>query len=230
MMFKLSLAACCILIVFVNFVQGQADERPSIGEMRRSARTNEFIIRQLSSLLKEGSKIEKELDILDYQREKLLAAWRQYRSRQREIAKEIDRQKQMSESQDESRERSVANVELELTYAAMKELVSGAAEVLLPRQLERLKQIAIQYELSHAGGDGFRIVLPLRDKLRLPSAKAKELVEVVEKANIEYREELRKLRERLDRSVIDSLSPDAQKKIEELIGEFHYFEGVASGR
>ena len=98
-------------------------------------------------------------------------------------------------------------------------------EVLLPHQLNRIRQLALQSEMrTQYKGEGFVVILGLADRLGLSANEKQKLKEAVDKAQKEYQSELTKIQNKFNKRVVDSLPSEAKKKLEKLIGDFHYFK------
>jgi len=106
---------------------------------------------------------------------------------------------------------------------ALEHATGRVSEILLPFQLQRIKQLTLQMQISRLGGrTGFERFANLTDKLGLTKEQAKEFETALVEIQKEYAEELAKLRKRYSDKMIAALPPDAQKKLTELIGDLDF--------
>ena len=100
------------------------------------------------------------------------------------------------------------------------ELVVKMEEALLPHQIKRLKQIALQKQLlAETKGDQFEMVLRLGDQLELKPREKTKLKTDIAKAKKEYQEELKKLHQKYQKRILDSMPPESQEKLKEILGD-----------
>ena len=100
--------------------------------------------------------------------------------------------------------------------------ISAAAEkeVLLPKQIERLKQITIQSQLNR-GGRTVDVVSngDLAKELGITDAQKEALTKAQEAADAEMNEKMTKIREDARQKVLSVLTAEQQAKLKKLIGE-----------
>jgi Spy/CpxP family protein refolding chaperone len=99
--------------------------------------------------------------------------------------------------------------------------LSDAAQkqILLPKQIERLKQISFQASLNRGGtgdalGNG-----DLAKELGITEAQKEALKKAQEAADAEMREEMTKLRDKARQKIISVLTAEQQAKLKKLTGE-----------
>jgi hypothetical protein len=102
--------------------------------------------------------------------------------------------------------------------------MSKAEAVLVDHQLQRLKQLSLQFEYASRSDEGFELLTGLKPKLGLSAADETKLDEAILAARKEFETKVNGLRKRLDKQVVDVLSEESQQKLKDLVGEFFYFE------
>jgi hypothetical protein len=200
----------------------QDDQRPFAGDMMN-------LMMQVSTIL-HGKTIPKELELTDEQ----IAALKEMEAEYSEAMKgpHVRHQLELAKLQDdpsltpEDKERLSEELLRSRDAAfrvALEQATGRVSEILLPFQLQRLKQLALQVQISRLGGrPGFERFANLTDKLGLTEEQAKEFEKALVEIQKEYAEELAKLRKRYTDKMIAALPPDAQKKLTELIGDLDF--------
>jgi hypothetical protein len=169
------------------------------------------------------------LELTDEQKKKLDEMVTQYNQVLRETVLPI--QKVIRDTMDdpslsqEERKRAVDRLVAEqsvLIRGAVEPRLVEMNEILLPFQVMRLKQLTMQRLMSLMGGRGYESVLNVADRLGLTPEEAKKFEEDVREIQKRYEKELAEIRERYGKEVVAALPPEAQKKLEELIGPFYF--------
>ena len=188
----------------------------------------QFLLRQLLTTTAESA-FTGESELSEVQKDQLKKIAEEYRrdgqAAQIEIQKRLIEVNSPSKSESEKTKgnREIVELRNEKFDQIAKDAVEKMEDVLLPHQMRRIKQIAVQRELiNRTKGDGFMILAALSDRLGLSSDQEEKLLEKIEKTSEEYSQELQKLRDRHNKKVVDSLPLSAREKLKEIIGEFHY--------
>jgi hypothetical protein len=104
-----------------------------------------------------------------------------------------------------------------LNESQKKELLEIVKIVLLPHQQDRLQQISTQAKLTAHGSNSLD---ELADELELTDEQRKKLTELAEGFEEEFREEVRELRRKRQREMLESVLTDSQeKKLVKLLGD-----------
>lgn len=91
-------------------------------------------------------------------------------------------------------------------------------DVLLPQQVERLKQITVQNQLRRSGTADALTEGSLANELALSDADKERIKQAAEKAEAELRQKTDQLREEARQKIISVLSPAQQAKFKQLTG------------
>ena len=134
------------------------------------------------------------------------------------------------ESMGDMREK-LQGVPREDMFAKMRELIAEAnekgekelADVLLPHQMSRLKQLQFQRR-SQGGASRALGREDIREELGLTDAQMGDIQEAAEKAQEELREEMAKLRAEAEKKILAVLTPEQRKKWEAMAGDPFEFE------
>lgn len=126
-------------------------------------------------------------------------------------APDVDREALMAEIQDKIREE-------------MKSVDEKISEILLPHQMDRLKEISFQAESQRGGTQGLLNNEKMKEALNITEeqleqvkAKAAEVQEALQK-------KIEQAREDAQQEILSVLTPEQQAKIKELLGESFKFE------
>ncbi|PQO25426.1 hypothetical protein C5Y96_24095 [Blastopirellula marina] len=102
--------------------------------------------------------------------------------------------------------------------SAREDVEKDLEKVLMPAQLQRLKQIQVQQQSRGRGGVSFanpRIV----EALGLSEAQLADLRDKAEELQNEMRAKVEELRKEADAELLQMLTPEQQKKWKEMMGE-----------
>jgi hypothetical protein len=196
------------------------------------SRSNEFMLKQVLSAIDSKGSVADEIELVDNQRQALRAISGRLEKRIRRIDLELAAEQAELEAKSEIADQFGIASTLDdnqrnerravLLFQANKEALREISDSLVPQQLDRLNQLAIQYQYSIGHGFGFELIPALADKLELSSQEKRSVTDAVRAASAEYDAEIKKLRQKLDQQVLKSLSREGQERIREMIGEFYY--------
>lgn len=117
----------------------------------------------------------------------------------------------------------------EKSKAIAEETEQRIKDVLLPEQLERLKQVSLQMRLRSYGGYGYVLASDgaLAEELSITETQKKKLRAVQQKYQQKLQEQMRELRERMQREAkkqaLTVLTPKQRERFEALLGDdFEY--------
>jgi len=168
-----------------------------------------------------GAQMEKELDIVPDQREAIQKLRTESQAKIRtlydlSIADPQERMKKYNEG----------------AKALAEETDKKVAEILLPHQLKRLQQIALQMQFQQGAygtnpltGERLATELNITDeqKARLQEAQKKALQEMQEKTQAFYKQ----LQEETREKILSVLTPEQRRKLDELTGEKFQWQPAA---
>lgn len=92
-------------------------------------------------------------------------------------------------------------------------------EILLPKQIERLKQISYQSRLNRGGTSDALASDDIAKELGITEAQKEALQKAQEEADTEMREEMTKLRDKARQKILNVLTSEQQAKLKKLTGE-----------
>lgn len=160
----------------------------------------------LFSLLNNES-VQKELEVVPSQLEDIRKLGDEMRNSMRDMF-----QGMRNASEDERREM------FDKLRTAREDVEKDLEKVLMPAQLQRLKQIQVQQQSRGRGGVSFsnpRIV----EALGLTEAQLADLRDKAEELQNEMRAKVEELRKQADAELLQMLTPDQQKKWKEMMGD-----------
>lgn len=190
----------------------------------QNSMANQQVMFRLISIL-QNKALKEELEIPDYQLAELRIMATDF---QKEFAKHNGKnQARLLELQEEMKtgDQAAAIAEIQEIQGAMFDIcdqaMSGVEDVLLPQQVERIKQIARQEMLKYQSGfgDEFGVVFGLSRELDLSTSQSQKLREAIVEARKEYYEKLAKLKAETHKKILDSLPADKKDKVKEILGE-----------
>ena len=169
--------------------------------------------------------IRKELELVDDQEAKLRA-----------IGEEIGREMRdaFSGMRDLSpEERNARRDEMRTKFQEMRAKMDGRIkDVLLPNQMDRLKQLNLQSQMQRQGTAGALGNEQIVKELGLPEDQLQKLRDRAQQVERELREKIQKLREEARGDLMEVLTPSQQQKLKEMMGDTFEFrqDGGRFGR
>jgi len=167
--------------------------------------------------------VRKELEIVDSQAEKLtelrdsfMAEMRETFSGLRDLSQE-ERQAKFAELRETMEEKR----------AALEKQIAGE---LLPHQVSRLKQIALQSRLRSRGTSGALSDGALAEELGITDEQKEKLTAAAEKARQKMNEKIATARKEARDEILKALTPAQRAKLEELLGDDFEFQRQTFGR
>ncbi|EAQ78877.1 hypothetical protein [Blastopirellula marina] len=166
--------------------------------------------------------VREELEIPDAQYEEIREIQNSVREKMREVFQGMGNFRDMSEE-----ERTEFRESMQAKMAEVQaEVKTEMEQVLLPHQVSRLKQIALQQQVARSGGPGGgsgaanaltneRVV----EALGLTEEQIAELREKREEVAQELREKLAAAQKEAEEKLLSVLTPEQQAKWKELLGE-----------
>lgn len=118
----------------------------------------------------------------------------------------------------------------EIMEEKRKEMEDGVNDILLPHQLDRLKQLSIQSRMRRSGAQGALESDEVRDRLGLTDEQLEEIREVNREAQEELQEKIAELQLEARKKVLAVLTPEQQRTWEELTGDSFKFADRGQGR
>lgn len=157
-----------------------------------------------------SEQVQTEIDLLDDQKEQIKEVQEEARDIMREAFSGM-REKFQDLSREE-RNDMMADIR-EQIQEDMKDSEKKVGEILVPHQLDRLKQLMLQAKMRRGTADA------LVDALDLTEDEAEALKEKEEEVKKELEEDIKKLREKALDKTLSVLPADKRAKAKEMIGE-----------
>lgn len=154
------------------------------------------------TMLLRRADVRKELELLDEQVEKMEG-----------LRDEIDMRSMFQEARDAPQEERREKMQQAMEQMR-KKMKTRVGEILLPHQLSRLNELAIQFSMRGAGG---LLGGEMAEKLDISEAQREQLVD-------KLRELRREMEKKLREELIEELKPEQQAKLKGLMGEPFTFE------
>ncbi|MEW4561714.1 hypothetical protein AB1K70_04265 [Bremerella sp. JC770] len=151
--------------------------------------------------------VQKELEIVPSQLDDIRELGQEMRESMRDMF-----QGMRNASEDERREM------FDKLRSAREDMEADLSKVLMPAQLERLKQIQVQQQSSGRGGVSFANPR-IAEALGLTEAQLADLREKAEELQTEMRAKVEELRKQADDELLQMLTPEQQKKWKEMVGD-----------
>jgi len=154
--------------------------------------------------------VRKDLGVTEDQMTKLQEAQQRSGEKMRELFQGLQDLSQ------EERQAKFADIQKEMTK--INDAIQK--EVLLPKQIERLKQIGVQSRLNRGGGTAEALVSDdIAKELNITDAQKEALKKASDEATAEMTEKINKLRDEARQKILSVLTADQQAKLKKMTGE-----------
>ena len=199
-------------------------QRVEMAEEQKKQMETQFIMQQLM-MLGHDSELRKELEVVEDQVEKVKKLSQDY---QKEMMKFYSDNREMIEEMQKLYQDGETEAAQEMGKAYQeknREFMQGhmekVQEVLLPHQIDRLKQIAKQQQtkLMNRFNDEFGVAVSLADELGLTAQEKKRLIDTVKKARDEYYKTVEAAKKKAKDKILGVLTTEQKEKMTELIGD-----------
>ena len=161
-------------------------------------------------------KLANELEILDEQIEKLKLLRKDYLEKVTKFQKQLDEQTK-GLSKEETRKFTSQFFDKTQTST-----VKQIEKILLPHQVKRLNQIAIQRRFAVISrGDRFDMLIAISKELKLSKSELESFEKNVKKEKERYEKNVRDLIRKTDMQILKHLPPAARKQLKEMVGEIY---------
>ena len=161
-----------------------------------------------------NSSIQKELNLVDEQVERLKAVRKDFRNRMNDLTSEM-----RSDGGNFNFDPEMIEKLKKLSEEIKKEKQEEIEGLLLPEQIERLKQIALQNKMKQQGTVNALGSKEVAEALGLDKEKVAELRKKSKELAKKVQEDIKALREQAREDLLDELSDEQREKLEELLGE-----------
>ena len=156
--------------------------------------------------------VRKELQVVDDQMEQLKAIGEDMRDEMRSMFEGI-----RDLPEDERREKFTSMRE---KMEEMREkMETKASTILLPHQIERLKQIQVQSDVQRRGVGGALESGSLAEQLNLTAEQKEKLAAKAKEAQENLQEKMTELRRKAQDEVLSVLTPEQREKYKKLVGD-----------
>lgn len=163
-----------------------------------------------------NSTVQEELGLVEDQKEGL----RDIESMTRDIMREVfsGMREKFANLSREERDEMMEELRGQISEK-MKDVTEKLDDVLLPHQMERLDQLAMQNLIRQRGVAGAASSDELKELLGLSSEEAEKLKEKEEEVKKELDEKIKELRKKAQDDILSVLSADKRKKFKDMIGD-----------
>lgn len=173
------------------------------------------------------NKIKEELGVLDYQVDALkqsIAAFdetaNKIRLKRARLVLELMSDDSLTESEKKNRRAALDKEHFGELAQVAEAARTKIYDSLLPDQVLRLKQIAVQTTLlERAGHDRSSMLLGLIGRLGLSNVETNEYLAKAKEISKAYKKELKALNKKYDQKMLDAMPRKAQLKLQEIIGK-----------
>lgn len=218
--------ALMLTVALPSVAQSEAAKEAMARAQERQAKMMEtqMFMQQLMQLGFNGE-LRKELEVVDDQVESVKELAENYQRDMMEFHRDngqigIEIQKLMKEGKNEE-----AGKLGEEYQNRMKDFSASymdqAAEVLLPHQISRLKQIAKRQgaKYSNEFQDEFGIAATVADEIGLSAEEKKRLTDAIKEAREEYYAIVEEAKKKANEKILATLTTEQQEKMKEILGE-----------
>ncbi|QDU93335.1 hypothetical protein [Lignipirellula cremea] len=163
-----------------------------------------------------------EIELVDDQKEQLQALNEELRE---EMRAQFQGFRDLSED-----ERTERFAQMRENFAKQREKTQEKLNnILLPHQVDRLRQIELQSRMRQGGASGVLRDNNLREKLGITDEQIERMQEAAEKAREEMTEKVAKLRKEAEDKVLNELTPTQRQQWEEMFGKQFEFPAPQGG-
>jgi len=174
-----------------------------------------------------NSDMHKELELVPDQIEQLKEISQEYQKLMIENAAQLqenaEKIRELSSTGDHTGAQAVAEKLQTSMVEWTRDLSAKSEEILLPHQMERLKQLVKQQTMKHSNPfrDEFGIAYGLAKELGLTKDEAEKLKKTIEEVRRQYYADLEKLKAKANKKILEAIPGDKRQKLEELTGKFY---------
>ena len=222
-----------LVLVFSLFPLGQSEAQ--VNEAAQQKMETHFLISKIATLAYDVE-LRKQLDVVDDQADKL-----------KELAKnhQTDTMKFYTDNTElitklqgaagkEGAEHSIelANKFNQKKADFAKAYMDGLMDILLPHQVDRLKQLVKQQRtrLKNQFSDEFGIAASLADELGLDAEQKKGLNESIKIAREEYYDSVAAAKKKANEKILSALTVEQQEKMKKMVGDIWDQEAGRRGK
>lgn len=154
--------------------------------------------------------VMKDLELVDDQKERLNQVRKDYGKQLRDVMKQFSKAKNDQERIKELQE------EMQLIQKEQSEAMSN---VLLPHQLDRIKQVSNQMQMNSMGTAGALQYGNLAKELEITDDQKKKLAKIQQDLQKQIAEATKRLQESAKKKVMQELTADQRSKLDDMVGE-----------
>ncbi len=154
--------------------------------------------------------VMKDLELVDDQRERLANVQKEFGQQFNDAMQQFGKSKN-----DQARIKEIQ----EEMQAIQKEKAEALANVLLPHQLDRIKQVSNQMQINAQGTAGALQYGFLAKELEISDEQKKKLAEIQKKLQEDIAEKTKQLQEAAKKQVLQELTAEQRAKLKDMTGE-----------
>lgn len=154
--------------------------------------------------------VMKDLELVDDQRDRLASVQKDFGKQLKEVMKEFGKAKNDQER--------LKELQAEM-QTIQKEKTDALSNVLLPHQLDRIKQVSNQMQMNSIGTAGALRFGKLAKELEISDEQKRKLAEIQQELQKKIAEQTKKLKEAAKKQVLQELTADQRAKLKDMTGE-----------
>lgn len=216
-----------IAIVFAFAIPSLAQDQDALAKAKeRQAKMMEtqMLMNQLM-MLGHDSELRKELEVVDDQVESVKELAQDYQTKMMEFHSKnakigIEIQKLVQEGKAEEAQELAAEYQ-ERNREFTESYMEKAKEVLLPHQIERLRQIAKRQGAKYTNEfqDEFGLTATFADEIGLSAEEKKRLLDTIKEARNEYYATVEAAKKKANEKIMAALTTEQKEKLKEILGD-----------
>ena len=216
-----------IAIVFAFAIPSLAQDQDALAKAKeRQAKMMEtqMLMNQLM-MLGHDSELRKELEVVDDQVESVKELAQDYQSEMMKFHSKnakigIEIQKLVQEGKAEEAQELAAEYQ-ERNREFTESYMEKAKEVLLPHQIERLRQIAKRQGAKYTNEfqDEFGLTATFADEIGLSAEEKKRLLDTIKEARNEYYATVEAAKKKANEKIMAALTTEQKEKLKEILGD-----------
>ena len=221
-----------LVLIFSLFQLGQSQAQ--VDEAAQEKMEMQFLISKIATLSYD-EELRKELEVVDRQAKQLKELAKNYQTDTMKFY--TDNSELITKLQSAKKEGAKHSIELANKFNQKqadfaKTYMEGLKDILLPHQVDRLKQLVIQQRirLSSQFSDEFGIAASLADELGLDAEQKKSLNEAIEIARKEYYDSVAAAKKKANKKILSSLTVKQQEKMKKIVGDIWDPEAARRGQ
>lgn len=206
---------------------GGSEEQEERARKQQEQMANQMLMHQLS-MLQHNESLQEQLEITDDQVKEFKPIIERFQEAQQEmVARQMELGQEMrallkEPDPDHEAVQELQSELMEMISSSAEESMKELKEVLLPHQLNRMKQLGRQQGARmQSGNDDLGIPLALAHELGLDAKQRRELRRVTDAEREAYEQGAAELKMKAREKIAETLTAEQREKLHELVGEMY---------